>query len=116
MRRVVTRANVGRVFNEAYGCKSPQGRYSLFDEDMVLKERSDKRKLMRWVKEKQIEPADNGAEDCLHGQTEADFWKVDEAKPVLDRVQTMAEVYSRWVRECPVEFQRIGLKEPPLFI
>ena len=72
------------------------GWYSLFDEGRVLKERSDNRKQLQWVK--QSNEASNKA-DCLNSQhARADFWSLNSSKAILDRVH----VVPRRVRFTPV--------------
>ncbi|CAE7412366.1 RE1 [Symbiodinium pilosum] len=91
------------------------GRYSLFDEDRVLKQRADKRQQLRWVKGEPEEgvPEERG-EACLHSSHEKqDFWRLDRARGVIERVHRSP----RWERftpigvgECPVEFGSIGVE------
>ena len=77
------------------------GRYTLFDEGMVLKQRADKRKQLQWVK--QQKPLDDS---CMYSTAgEGDFWRVDRQRGFLERVHRRP----RWerftpigVRECPV--------------
>ena len=88
------------------------GRYSLFDEGMILKQRSDKRKQLKWVKGDKSDAVTS--EQCFQSSSvQFDYWKLDRVKGYLDRVH----VQPRKVRftpigvsECPVGFGGIGVK------
>ena len=85
------------------------GRYSLFDEDLVLRQRSEKRKQLNWVKK----PESQDTSECLHSRHDtADFWKLDSERRWIDRVHCNP----RWNRftpigvgECPVGFEEFGV-------
>ena len=96
------------------------GRYSLFDEQMVLKEGSPRRKRVQWLKES--EDTTSKAPDTVQktafevslysGQEDVDYCRVDHNKGYLEHVQRKP----RWKRftpigvpNCPVAFQEIGV-------
>ena len=90
------------------------GQYSLFDEQMVLKQRSDRRQRLSWVKQQNSQPEDKKeSETCLQNSHEpGDFWKLDRKKGWLDRIHRNP----RWVRftpigvmGCPVSIDEIGV-------
>ena len=89
------------------------GRYALFDEQMVLKQRSDKRRQLQWVKQQGDRQQPSPNEACFqsfHGQS--DFWRMDKQRGFLERVHRQP----RWVRftpvgvgECPVAIGDLGV-------
>ena len=88
------------------------GKYSLFDEGMFLKQGSDKRKQLKWVKGDKSD-AVTPEQHFQSSSVQFDYWKLDRAKGYLDRVH----VQPRKVRftpigvsECPVGFGEIGVK------
>ena len=61
------------------------GRYALFDEAMVLKQRSDHRKKLSWVRESEKPPNQEANEQCLQSvDSLQDFWKLDRSKGWVD--------------------------------
>ena len=75
------------------------GQYSLVDEQMVLKQRSDRRQRLSWVRQQNSQPEDKKeSETCLQSSHEpGNFWKLDREKGWLDRVHRNP----RWVRFTP---------------
>ena len=91
------------------------GRYALFDEEMVLKERSDKRQYLKWVKEAALQQRQSESKEVsLYSSSDkTDFWRYDSATAVLERIHRVP----RWerftpigVQECPVGIDRIGVE------
>ena len=86
------------------------GKYALYDEGMILRQRADKRKQLQWLK---AEPQ-SSVEPCLYGKHEHnDFWRVDQEKGYLERVHRCPR-RERFtpigVSECPVDFKNIGVQ------
>ena len=85
------------------------GRYSLFDEDMVLRQRSEKRKQLNWIRK----PDEQSSAECLHSlHDKTDYWRIDSERRWVERVHRRP----RWERftpigvgECPVDFKEFGV-------
>ena len=83
------------------------GRYSLFDEDMVLRQRSEKRKQLNWV----WKPDEQSSAECLHSlHDKTDYWRIDSERRWVERVHRRP----RWERfapigvgECPVDLKSL---------
>ena len=102
------------------------GRYSLFDESLVLQQRADKRRQLQWVRkldddspEMPEKPSDRSEANCFQVQAgqqagwNSDFWRLDRKRGILERIHRTP----RWgkftpigVGECPVPFAEIGVQ------
>ena len=75
---------------------------------MVLRQRSEKRKQLNWIRE----PDEQSSAECLHSSHDkTDYWRIDSERRWVERVHRRP----RWERftpigvgECPVDFKEFG--------
>ena len=88
------------------------GRYSLFDENRVLQQRSDKRQRLKWAKEVASKSPENETVLKCTEEVRQDTWEQDSSGQVIrvhhvPRYQLFSPV---GILDCPVDLRTLGLE------
>lgn len=88
------------------------GRYSLFDENRVLQERSDKKQRAKWAKEATSQSESRSSSEINHAASLEDSWELGPKGQVV-RIHNVP----RWKRfspigvpGCPVDIRNFGVE------